>query len=662
AQAKWEEATAEVRAKLDEMETKHRQSLSDSMAKMFPEEVQNMWFKPDAERTAYEQQICKLVYYQVRDNLAKLPSKFKGEEKKTWDELKAELAKFDTLKPKSLPVGLAVRDYPLDPPPVFIPGKRRLGEVEPGFLTIFEPEPLSTDLLPQLPESSGRRTALANWLTRPDHPLTTRVIVNRIWQQHFGAGIVATPSDFGHLGEAPSHPELLDWLATEFVNHGWSLKWIHRQIVLSRTFRQQAVVSNPAAQLVDPANRLLWRAPLKRLTAEQARDAMLAVTGELETASGGPSQDAAGSRRRSVYTKVMRNRPDPLLSVLDFPDRMRSVGDRNITTTPTQALLLINSDLAIKRAQALSRRISNDLVGSTESRLRLAYDLLFSREPEPQELEVLMKYMESTAGQDVTDKVKLANIPELDRVGVWLGEGDGEPLELGDRDSLPSEDFTLEATVRLETLYPDATVRTIASQWDSQTSHAGWSLGVTSTKSAYTPKNLILQLVGLTESGAISYEVIPSGLLLELNHPYRVSVSVHIGDTSESGVLFRVVDSVTGEERTAFQKHKVISGYRTTGVPLIVGGRVGSARHVWDGQLADVTITPAALPLDQLALPLDQRTSPPLTHWSFTADNQPLADTVQGWTLTPAGAENLDPALVDICHVLLNSNEFLYVD
>ncbi|MCA9089869.1 MAG: DUF1549 domain-containing protein, partial [Planctomycetaceae bacterium] len=211
--AKWEAATVDIRRQLDEMERKPRQQLSDSMARMFPEDVQEMWFKPEAERTAYERQICQLVEFQVIDKLSQLPSKFRGEDKKRWEELKAELAKFDELKPAALPAGRTAHDFPVDPPPVYIPGKERRGAIPPGFLTIFEPAPVSNEALPALPQSSGRRTVLADWLTRPDHPLTTRVIVNRIWQQHFGTGIVSTPSDFGHLGEAPSHPELLDWLA-----------------------------------------------------------------------------------------------------------------------------------------------------------------------------------------------------------------------------------------------------------------------------------------------------------------------------------------------------------------------------------------------------------------------------------------------------------------
>src|SRR5262249_25440331 len=159
---------------------------------------------------------------------------------------------------------------------------------------------------------------------RPDHPLTTRVIVNRIWQYHFGRGLVATASDFGRLGEKPSHPELLDWLAVRFVKEGWSFKALHRLILTSATYRHAAVAPVPAEALrKDPENRLLWRAQTRRLDAEQIRDAILAATGELDLRGGGPSVEAA-KPRRTIYTKVIRNTRDPLLDVFDAPEGFNS--------------------------------------------------------------------------------------------------------------------------------------------------------------------------------------------------------------------------------------------------------------------------------------------------------------------------------------------------
>src|SRR5205823_1504749 len=200
--------------------------------------------------------------------------------------------------------------------------------------------------------STGRRLALANWLTRPDHPLTTRVIVNRIWQYHFGRGLVATSSDFGKLGEPPSHPELLDWLAQRFVADGWSFKKMHKLLVTSMTYRQSATSAAAEAALKkDPDNRLWWKMATRRLDAEQIRDAILAATGNLDLAMGGAAVEAK-EPRRSIYTKVRRNVREPLLDVFDTPEGLASTAQRNVTTTPTQALLMFNSPFLLGQAKA----------------------------------------------------------------------------------------------------------------------------------------------------------------------------------------------------------------------------------------------------------------------------------------------------------------------
>ncbi len=161
--------------------------------------------------------------------------------------------------------------------------------------------------LPDAPQTTGRRAALARWLTQPDHPLTSRVIVNRIWQYHFGRGLAANASDFGKLGGPPTHPELLDWLASQFVADGWSVKQLHRRIVCSATYRQSAEHPNLAAgRLKDPENRLHWRGSVRRLDAEQIRDSLYAATGELQLIPGGPGA-AKEEPRRSIFLRVMRN-------------------------------------------------------------------------------------------------------------------------------------------------------------------------------------------------------------------------------------------------------------------------------------------------------------------------------------------------------------------
>ena len=270
-------------------------------------------------------------------------------------------------------------------PPTFVPGDRAKQAIEPGFLTVLDPADATIAPPSAASPSTGRRTALAQWLTRRDNPLPARVIVNRVWQFHFGRGLVRTSSDFGHLGEPPSHPELLDWLVTKFIDDGWQFKPLHRALITSATYRQAALPTTPkVARTTDPENRLLWRMNVRRLQAEQIRDAMLAATGELDSAASGPSVDHA-QPRRTIYTKVIRNTRDPLLDVFDAPDNFFSTAERNVTTTPNQALLLMNGPWLLARAQALATRLQRESTADDGQLVTRAYQLTFDREPTPDE-------------------------------------------------------------------------------------------------------------------------------------------------------------------------------------------------------------------------------------------------------------------------------------
>ncbi len=655
----WEDATAEIRKELDALEAPKLKELANEMIGMFPEDIQEIMAKTPATRDSHENQLAYLVERQIEDKYTTLSNKFKGGPKKDWDTLKEKLKEFDHLKPAPLQLGQTIRDFGRDTTPVFIPGKERLGEVQPGFLTIFEEEPAIVESLPEVPDTSGRRTALAKWLTRADHPLTTRVIVNRIWKEHFGTGIVATLSDFGHLGETPSHPELLDWLAVNFVENGWSLKWLHREIVLSSTYRQTSLRQDEQAQVLDPDNRLLWRYNVKRLGAEQIRDALLFTSGELKTKDGGASESAATSTRRSVYAKVMRNDRDPLLDVFDFPDRMTSSGSRNSTTTPTQSLELINGNWTMQRAQALAKRVFDQTKGGgAESSVHEAVQLALGREPTEQELRNFTEFLES--GNQSATVMSISNMPGTKLSALEVSDvGSQLPLQTLSADKLPTNQFTIEATINLRNLYPDSTVRTIASHWDSNTRNPGWSLGITSTKSSYTPRNLIFQFVGLNSEGSRAYEVIPSGILIDLNTPYQIVGSVNLEDASEQGVYFEVKNLITGEVKTANMKHTVIKSEPHEN-PFVIGGRAANQRQRFDGWIGNVTLSNVAVPNEQLGHPT-REPGDVFAAWNFQAD--PLIDTVHQQRLIPFGnATGVSPSLVDLCHVLLNSNEFLYID
>jgi hypothetical protein len=234
-------------------------------------------------------------------------------------------------------------------------------------------------------EGSGRRE-LADAIASPHNPLTARVIVNRIWGQTFGRPLVATPSNFGNLGERPTHPELLDDLAVRFMDAGWSLKWLHREIVLSAAYKQKSEVrrqkseDNDRRAAIDPENKLLWRMNRRRLTVEMWRDSLLAATGELEERVGGPSMNPQDptERRRTLYSQVSRLSLNPLLALFDFPDPNLTADRRVETTTPLQKLFMLNSPFMLAQAERLTDRVMKEASGDAE-RMDLAYQLLYSR-------------------------------------------------------------------------------------------------------------------------------------------------------------------------------------------------------------------------------------------------------------------------------------------
>ena len=285
-------------------------------------------------------------------------------------------------------------------------------EVVPGTV------PLSNSDVPffQLPPDhteADRRAALARWITRPEHPTTWRSIVNRVWQYHFGRAIVDSPNDFGRMGQQPVHPELLDWLAADFLRQGQSFKTLHRLIVTSSTYRQSSA-DNPAAVQKDADNQLLWKMNRRRLTAEEIRDAVLMVSGKLNTDMGGPgfylfelekidhsphyeyhkfNPEDARSHRRSIYRFIVRSQPDPFMTTLDCADSSQSTPRRHETLTALQALSLLNNPFNLAMARHFSERLQRD-AGSPDAQLTLAWSLLTGRPPEPTELPPLKAYAE----------------------------------------------------------------------------------------------------------------------------------------------------------------------------------------------------------------------------------------------------------------------------
>ena len=293
--------------------------------------------------------------------------------------------------------------------------------VSPGTLALFQPLVLSTNA----PERD-RRLALADWIARSDNPLTARVIVNRVWQHQFGVGLVNTPNDFGKNGSKPSHPELLDWLASDLIEHGWSLKHLQRRILSSATWRQSGL-PRPQALAVDAGSRLLWRFPPRRIEAEGIRDSILAVSGNLDRARGGPSfylhevdrenvyhyhpKEAFGSAdtRRMVYAFKVRMEQDGIFGAFDCPDGSLVMPRRSVSTTPLQALNLFNSRFILDQSQTFADRLRREAGDQPESQVRAAWQLAFNRSPQPTEANEAMAFVRTEGLQAFCRGVLNAN-------------------------------------------------------------------------------------------------------------------------------------------------------------------------------------------------------------------------------------------------------------
>ena len=283
-------------------------------------------------------------------------------------------------------------------------------EVRPGVFPLFGDEPWQFDL-PEVHDESARRAALAEWIVRKDHPLTWRTIANRIWQWHFGEPIVGSPNDFGPLGREPTHPELLDWLALSFRDSGGSFKKLHKLIVMSATYRQSSH-GNEAKAKIDSSNQFLWRMNRRKLSAEEIRDSVLAVSGKLNLEMGGPgyylfalektahsphyeyhkfNPEDAKSHRRSVYRFIVRSQPNPFMTTLDCADSSQSTPKRNETLTALQALSLLNNKFSLAMASHFASRLEKE-AEDFPSQVRLGHKLVTGRYPNAGEQELLVAY------------------------------------------------------------------------------------------------------------------------------------------------------------------------------------------------------------------------------------------------------------------------------
>ncbi|HXG13014.1 MAG TPA: DUF1549 and DUF1553 domain-containing protein [Gemmataceae bacterium] len=435
--AAWEEATRPIRQEMEALLAGKREEMGKYALTKFRPEIQQAYLTPEEQRTPYQKQIAYMAGLQVRRAEQEAPTKMTGEKKQRYQELEKKLAAMTPGRPEPLPTLMTVTDVGREAPPTHVldggDWRKPRQEVQPGFPDFLGGGTPDTRLDGDRP-STGRRAALARWLTRPDHPLTARVIVNRLWQHHFGRGIVATPNDFGSQGEPPTHPELLDWLAVELVENGWSLKHLHRLMVTSSAYCQTSLLdpNNPAqarAQEIDPGNALLWRARRWRLEGEAIRDAMLSVAGDLNLRMHGPSARPPlpegiskyawkpdprpeDYNRRSVYVLVKRNLRYPLFDTFDQPDLHNSCACRPTTTSAPQALLLLNGEFTLERARQWAARLLARFPRDERSLVAYAYQAAWGRVPSDDEIRLGLRFIEEQAGRAADDMVPSAGLPE----------------------------------------------------------------------------------------------------------------------------------------------------------------------------------------------------------------------------------------------------------
>lgn len=422
----WLKRTEKVRGELHQLEMTAKARAAAIKRRKFPPGVLKAIDTAPEKRDAFDWQLAFWSERQIDVKEKQLMAALSEEQRKRRIALKREYATLKKTKPqptRSASV-MATIELPSGPPKTHLldggSHNKPLEELQPGFLSATLANPKANAIIKSPRQgTSGRRTSLVRWMTDRRNPLTARVMANRIWQGHFGRGIVSNANDFGTQTPPPVHPELLDWLAAELIDSGWNIKHMHRLMMASAAYRQStyrrtADGAIPTEAVKDPGNKLFWHFSRRRLTAERLRDSLLAVSGQLSQGMFGkgvkpnlppkfsarhawkPSKLAADRNRRSVYIYAKRNLPFPLLKAFDLPDMHESCARRAETTIAPQALMLLNSDLVLDAAKSLADRVKRETSSADESaQVRLAYTMALSRLPERDEQQVAEAFLRS---------------------------------------------------------------------------------------------------------------------------------------------------------------------------------------------------------------------------------------------------------------------------
>jgi hypothetical protein len=453
-----------LRKLIDAVEAPYRDKLRiEQIQRRFPEAIYRAAAKPEAERTPGEQLLAVQVITGVNIPGPQIDKVMTPDELARKRELTARMAALEKERPAALPMAEIATDGdhrfsplgegddtiscpkcripppfpgsylhkgpgPYQAPPSYFLVRGDAGspgpQMQPGFIDVITSGNPPTEIPRSDGRTSGRRLALARWIASPQNPLTARVIVNRLWQKHFGRGIVATLENFGRMGEPPTHPELLDWLAVEFVNRGWSIKQINRLMMTSEAYQMASSFDHAATATNDPDNRYLWRFRPQRLEAEIVRDTMLAVGGNINLEVGGEpvfpfmskeilagqfrgkwenTPEGPAAWRRGVYVYRRRSLPYPMFDTFDHPDMNITAGARHVSTVPTQALTLLNNPFVLSQAKRLADRVSREARG-LRAQVDLAYRIALARPATEREFAI---------GVDLIEKQSLASFTHV---------------------------------------------------------------------------------------------------------------------------------------------------------------------------------------------------------------------------------------------------------
>ena len=408
-----------------ELEAPYLKQLVEREIARLPEYLQMAWKTPAAERTAGQRlNVAQIERTLQRDSLrAKITEEhivalMPADVRARHTAVKEEIEAIDATKPRPFPTARAIAEAGREPRPTYFLHRgspdAKGSVMTPGVLSVatdtdpaFVPPPADAT-------SSWRRRGFAEWLVSPDNPLTARVMVNRLWQHHFGEGIVRTPSNFGKMGDAPSHPDLLDWLAVEFVERGWSLKAMHRLMLTSDAY-QMSSRDIPANVAVDPDNRMFWRMPRQRVEAETLRDMILATAGSLDRTMGGPNVfpyidpdlfEVSSKRnwpgkpdsdpstwRRSLYVFSKRSIRYPMFEAFDQPNLINSVDRRHRSTVAPQALLLMNNQFVLLQAEQFAGRLQREAGTDVASQVERAFRVALARPPDAGERQMAIAFV-----------------------------------------------------------------------------------------------------------------------------------------------------------------------------------------------------------------------------------------------------------------------------